>query len=233
VAVENPARRLAFSPDGKSLAVAYGGVDTLIVWDLAARQPRLALHEKAVIHSIAYSPAGDVLAIGVGPMAKLLDPKTGEVRREFNAHQQTVNGVAFTPDGKQLATAGADGRVKLRDAATGAELHVFDGPKGPVLNAPISADGKWLAAACGDDDAVHLWNLQMSEQPARKFDVPGFAGAHRAYVPYVLFGPDSRLSMTPQCSGVSREIQSFPFPASRYSILERHRKLFTGRRIER
>src|SRR5258708_6155593 len=103
------ARRLAFSPDGNSLAVAYGGIDAVVVWDLIARRPRIALREKAAIHSVAYSRQGDVMALGVGPTAKLLDPKSGEVCHEFNAHQQTVNGVAFTSDGKQLATAGADG----------------------------------------------------------------------------------------------------------------------------
>jgi WD40 repeat protein len=182
--------RLAFSPDGKSLAVAYGGVDVVVVWDLIARQPRVVMREKAAIHSVAYSRQGDVMAIGSGLMARLFDPKTGELRREFNAHQQTVNGVAFTPDGKQLATAGADGRVKLWDVATGVEQHVFAGSKGPIVGAAISADGKYLAAACGADDAVHLWNLQLPQRQPRKFDVAGFAD--RAYVSQVMFSPDSR-----------------------------------------
>ncbi|HEV3417907.1 MAG TPA: hypothetical protein VG056_13860 [Pirellulales bacterium] len=196
------ARRLAFSPDGKSLAVAYGGVDTLIVWDLAARQPRIALHEKAVIHSIAYSPAGDVLAIGVGPMAKLLDPKTGEVRREFNAHQQTVNGVAFTPDGKQLATAGADAQVKLWDVAAGGDpLQTFSGPKGPTVNVAISPDGKWLAAACAVADGIHVWNFQRPAEKPRKFDMSGADGNRRADTFQVVFSPDGRLLAIPNWNG--------------------------------
>ncbi|HEV2971474.1 MAG TPA: WD40 repeat domain-containing protein, partial [Pirellulales bacterium] len=197
-----PARRLAFSHDGKSLAVAYGGVDTLVVWDLAARQPRIALHEKAVIHSVAYSPAGDLLAIGVGPMAKLLDPKTGEVRREFNAHQQTVNGVAFTPDGKQLATAGADAQVKLWDVATGGDpLQTFSGPNGPTVNAALSPDGKWLAAACAAPDGIHVWNFQRPTEKPRKFDMSGADGNRRADTFQVVFSPDGRLLAIPDWNG--------------------------------
>ena len=83
-------RCLAFSPDGKSLAVVHGVSNSLAVWDVAMRQRKFIVNEKAGISSVAYSPKGDALAIATGTMAKLLDPTTGQVRRELSGHKGTV-----------------------------------------------------------------------------------------------------------------------------------------------
>jgi WD40 repeat protein len=201
--VATPVRCLCFSRDGKSLAVAYGGTNSLIVWNLASRKPTYSGRENAEIRAVAYSSLGDLLAVGVGPMTKLVDPKTDRVIRELNGQQQLVRSVAFSSDGRWLATGGADHTVKLWDWSTGTLQQTFAGPKGHVLGVAISPDVKWLAAACGNVDAVHLWNLERPMQPPRTIDFPGRAAspsmgpARRADMPQAVFSPDGRLLAIP------------------------------------
>jgi WD40 repeat protein len=197
-----PVRCIAFSRDGRSLAVAYGGNDEFVVWDVAGRKPLYTGREKAQIRTVAYSPLGDLLAVGVGPATKLFDPKTNRVRRELDGHHKLVRGLAFTPDGKQLTTAGADQSVKLWDLASGEIQQTFSGPMGPVLGVTISPDGKWLAAGCGNVDTVYIWNLEHPTQKPRKLDLPGrreYSGdpGRPADVPRVEFSPDSRFLAAP------------------------------------
>jgi WD40 repeat protein len=79
--------RMAFSRDGRSLAVAYDGNNTLKIWDVAARRPVYSAREKAPIRSLAFSPTADVFAIAAGTSAKLLDPKLDRVVRELDGNQ--------------------------------------------------------------------------------------------------------------------------------------------------
>ena len=193
-----PVRCLAFSRDGRSLAVAYNGSEALIVWDVARRKPVYSAHEKVPIRSLAYSPVAELIAVSAGSSTKLLDPKIDRVVRELDGNQGPLHDVSVSPDGRQLATAGGDRSVKLWDVATGEVLQTFTGPKGSVIGATISPDGKWLAAGCGNADGVYLWSLENPTAKPRKIDFParhdspGNPG-RGADVPRVTFSPDSRL----------------------------------------
>jgi WD40 repeat protein len=204
--VATPVRCLCFSRDGKSLAVAYGGTNSLVVWNLATRKPTYTGRENAQIRAVAYSPLGDLLAVGVGPMTKLVDPKNDRVIRELDGQQQLVRSVAFTSDGKWLATGGADRTVKVWDWSTGALQQTFAGPKGPVLGVAISPGAKWLVAACGNVDAVHLWSLERPMQAPRTIEFLGIAAspsmgpARPADMPQAVFSPDGRLLAIPDWS---------------------------------
>ena len=188
-------RCLAFSPDGKSLAVVHSSTNLLVVWDVVARTARFTVREKSGIASVAYSPQGDVLAIGTAKVAKLLDPATGQLRRELTGHEQTVRCLAFTPDGKQLVTAGNDRTVRFWDLATGETQRTVSGCLGSIVGIALSPDGKWLATTCGTDDKVKLWSLERPAEPPHEFDV------QQAYVPQVLLSPDSRYLVIPNWSG--------------------------------
>jgi WD40 repeat protein len=197
-----PVRCLAFSRDHKSLAAAYGGSDSVIVWDVASRRAKYKGRERAEIRAVAFSPVNETLAIGSGSLAKLVDPKTDRVLRELNGQQRLVRSMAFTPDGNLLAIAGADRTVKLWDLATGAVVETFSGHQGPVLGVAISPDGKWLAAACGQTDAVHIWSLKAPMDKPRILDLPGrqdFPGTPNRGVDVlqVALSPDGRFLAAP------------------------------------
>jgi RNA polymerase sigma factor (sigma-70 family) len=174
-------RSVAFSPDGKTLAVATGGTVGGVVhlWDLDSKKvlrefnklpPEGESGEKeARAWSIAFSPDGKKLATAQGSdrTAKVWDVATGKELATFGKHPNWVIGVAFSPDGKTLASAsaGKDPQVKLWDLTTGKERFTLKGAASAVSSLAFSADGKILAnverkkAADGDEKAVvQLWD---------------------------------------------------------------------------
>jgi hypothetical protein len=130
----HPILGVAYSPDGKRMAAAFGpGANaTVKVWDVQTRQELLSLkgtghHVLGFGKCVAFSPDGKRLARGDKEMVMVWDAQTGQ---ELLTLKGVSLGVAFSPDGKRLASAGRlykngmpGGRAaKIWDAETGREL---------------------------------------------------------------------------------------------------------------
>jgi WD40 repeat protein len=117
---------LAFSPDGRSLALAEYGTRPadVILWDLGANQirSRLAGHTDG-ISSLSFSVDGRILASGsLDQTMRLWDPDTGKALAILREPAGKTRSLALSPDGTRLAysdgetlkTCELDGLIPLR-----------------------------------------------------------------------------------------------------------------------
>ncbi len=111
-------RAVAFSPDGRRIAVAsYGTAGR--VYDIASKRQTLWLRgHDANLVDVAFSPDGRRIASASADRTiKIWDAETAQERLSLRGHTDEVTGVAFSPDGARVASAGKDGAVKVWDTA--------------------------------------------------------------------------------------------------------------------
>ena len=104
---------LAFSPDGRMLAV--GGRDgDMRVWDRSSgTQGAVLTPGEEPVGALAFSPDGRTLAVGAGGTVELWDVATWSLRERLGWHEGRVTCLAYSPDGARLASGGHDRAVRL------------------------------------------------------------------------------------------------------------------------
>jgi eukaryotic-like serine/threonine-protein kinase len=174
---------LAFSPDGRRLAVGSDGAVT--VWDWANQKPALPAlrgHAKKGI-SVAFSRDGRRLASGSWSGEIMIwDAETGTRLVTISEHRNPVSAVAFSRDGRRLVSACFDRQMVAWDVTTGRRLQTFGPCDGLVLGVAISPDGSRLASA-GEDKTVRLWDAATGREV---LDLRG----HTELSQGVVFSPD-------------------------------------------
>lgn len=105
---------VAFSPDGKLLAV--GSYDqTVTLWNMATGEKVRTMNGNAnYVHAVAFSPNGRWLISATHDNAvQVWEVSTGKLVRTLAAHKGIVFTVAFSPNGRYFASAGGDNTIKL------------------------------------------------------------------------------------------------------------------------
>jgi RNA polymerase sigma factor (sigma-70 family) len=190
------------SPDGKSLATATVGDNTVRVWDSATLAERRAVKLPTSGGIMAFSTDGRMLR---GIMEAMLgkkvlfsiDTPTGELtKRGALDTANQLSAFAWSPDGRVLAAAGWRGNLSglmsetdqagiyAFDAVTAEQSREFNGVKFVPSQIAFSRDGKQLAA--GDwNGTVTTWDVATGKQ------VREFAG-HRGQVTSLAFSADGK-----------------------------------------
>jgi WD40 repeat protein len=187
-------RALAFSPDGRTLAVAVeddkavGSYDAVRLCDAASGKEagRLSAPTRyGCITALAYAPDGTYLAAGCGGRSAihLWDTASGRRFREVGWHARPPRGpvrpgqlppgptpgsvsLAVSPDGKTLAAACSDGWLRLFEAASGGLRHEAEVEAETVAFSP---DGALLASGAKSRGNIHLWDWRdpVPRRPGR------------------------------------------------------------------
>jgi WD40 repeat protein len=194
---DKPLKCLAFSPDGKSLAVG-DEVGVLRVFEVGTGKNTFSgANRNARIERVAFSPNGKLIGVadsngnaavyapGVGngmPMSTGVLDQTGECL-----------GIAFTADSGAIFTCGQDSKAKLfagpkpdgtSAGNTATKLHEFIGHTGSVNDLAVPADAKILVTG-GEDRTVRVWDATSGKQ-LRSFQV------HMSHVRAVAVRRDGR-----------------------------------------
>jgi WD40 repeat protein/tRNA A-37 threonylcarbamoyl transferase component Bud32 len=190
---------VAFSPDGRRLAVARGFAGresgaVLTVLDMETKRPVWQVAERGVhVLSVAYSADGRTIATGCGGFNNYSE--SGFVRLRGASDGGALGGpissapggalsAAFSRDGRRIAYGSRD-IVEIRDISSPKRqlVHQLRKHVNFVYAVAFSPDGRRMATG-GWDKTIWLWD------PVRGTPTEALTG-HRGFVRGLVFSPDS------------------------------------------
>ena len=153
---------LAYSPDGKTLAVS-GYREVLLHKPDGSELIGRLVGEAHRIESIAYTLDGTILgAVGGTPAqfgeVQLWDTSTNTLIRSIQPAYDTLYGMSFSPNGELLAFGCSDKTVRVLSVADGKETLKFDNHSDWVFGTLFSMDGTHFVSG-SRDGALKLVNL--------------------------------------------------------------------------
>jgi WD40 repeat protein/energy-coupling factor transporter ATP-binding protein EcfA2 len=169
--------RIAFSPDGKLLALRSG--DSFVLWDVSTGKRINTLNQQKGVEvtSAVFSHDGKRLATGHSDKKVLLwsmDSGNLSLIHTLSGHEDLVYSMTFSPDGKRLATGSVDNTMRLWEVDSGKALYTLNDFMGIVNDVVFSPDGKQLVTVSMDNHnkgTVSLWEVDTGKN-LQTFNIP-------------------------------------------------------------
>jgi WD40 repeat protein len=189
-------RAIAFSPDGKILAVGGGSDEAdsglVTLWDTQTHQKlatQIGGHEgvQVDVTSLAFSPINEqthklILAVGgTDKTVELWDVSSGKlITHPLEGHKFPVTSVAYSPDGKTIASGDSGGFVNLWSASTYQWMLELKASSASIKSIAFTADGNHLFT-----NDVKGEIREWSAAPREQVDVPAQSTAKVSRMSYI------------------------------------------------
>jgi len=181
---------LAFSPDGRWLAVSSNGRNCRL-WDVATRHEIAEFDVRAgadeIYAAVAFSPKGDVIAIAASDSTiQIFNLLTRAKVATLYGHKSPVRKLVFSHDASRLYSAGGDDHtIRVWDLATQREVTLLKGDTHWISSLALSPDESLLVSG-GGEGTIRIWDLQRQAELIQLTN-------HALLVWDVKFSPDGRL----------------------------------------
>ncbi|MCZ6706689.1 MAG: protein kinase, partial [Chloroflexi bacterium] len=181
---------MAYSPDGRYLAVAtgsgwsFGRLKVFDLWSGLGTGTGSVSWTAGDFTAVDWSADGRWIAVGgtsAGPsdsdasekgMLLIYDGRSCELVRMLSAHDDAVSDLSFAPDTGQLVTASRDGTLRFWDAETWELVRVLGRRGDPgVLSLAFSPDGSFFVTG-QEDGTLTVWESDSS-QPIAQLNAHG------------------------------------------------------------
>lgn len=149
---EHPISGFSYSPDSKSIGVAYldGSVQ---IWDIGAKDARFgARHMNPSIGMMTYTSDGKYLLVQRSAELEIRQTKDGSMIGRFDAVT-----FAVSPNENLVAIGDRKGMIRIRRIDNGENVLVFQAHSDMIYSIAFSDDGRYLATG-GRDCDVKMWD---------------------------------------------------------------------------
>jgi WD40 repeat protein len=154
---------LAFSADGKALAIAGGqpgeaGGFQLFDWPSGSARNRVHLLPD-VAYQLTWLARGPQLVLAGANGALLRVTTDGDVIRRYAGHSRDVTCVVVTGDGEHLCSGSSDQSLRVWNLETGELLRTLNNHTNEVLDLTLrpGKEGVPFVASAGGDKMVRFW----------------------------------------------------------------------------
>lgn len=173
---DRPFKAIAYSPDGKFLAVAGDDGILRVIESDTGKEKYKSPSRNARLERVAWSPNGNMVVVGDGAMqVAVYAPNLPNqlAMAVQGVDLGSVEGVGFTADNKQVLTCGGDGKIHLTwgpkpdgtsAGNTASREGAYVGHVGAVAAlALVPPDGKYFVSG-GADKSVRIWDVASKKQ---------------------------------------------------------------------